>query len=165
MDECTRLTGAIRGREVEVSGDQGPTGGLTLIVRRLIAARSERLFAAWTEADRFVQWWGPRGVVCEGADIDLRVGGLYRIANRMPGGDIVWISGEFELIDPPNRIAYSWRVEPGPSERSKVQVSFVSRGDRTEVVVKHERIVSEARRHEHELGWIGCLEGLEAHFG
>jgi len=29
------------------------------------------------------QWWGPESVVCVDAQIDLRVGGRYRIANRL----------------------------------------------------------------------------------
>lgn len=31
----------------------------------------------------------------------------------------------------------------------------------TEVIVIHERIGSDAGRREHELGWLGCLDGLE----
>ena len=146
-----------------MSGPPQHPSGLTLIVRRLIAARPELLFAAWTEADKFVRWWGPRGVVCKSADIDLRVGGLYRIANRLPDGNLVWISGEFELIERPSRIAYSWRVEPGSAETSRVTVLFVAKGEKTEVVVTHERIASEETRQDHEHGWIGCLEGLRAY--
>jgi uncharacterized protein YndB with AHSA1/START domain len=148
-----------------VSGPGGQPAGLTLIVRRLISAPSDRLFAAWTEADQFVRWWGPKGVVCESADIDLRVGGLYRIANRLPDGRLVWISGAFELIDRPNRIDYSWQLEPGSQEASRVVVLFVAKGDQTEVVVTHQRIASEEVKQDHERGWIGCLERLEAHFG
>ncbi len=48
-----------------------------------------------------MQSWGPPEVSCAGADVDLRVGGGYRIANRLPNGDTVWIAGQFEHIDPP----------------------------------------------------------------
>src|SRR5262249_47241843 len=46
-----------------------------LIVRRVIRAPVERVFAAWTEPAHLVRWWGPAPVVCCGAEVDLRVGG------------------------------------------------------------------------------------------
>jgi uncharacterized protein YndB with AHSA1/START domain len=145
------------------SGRAADPPGLTLVVRRLITASPQRLFTAWTDERELVRWWGPRGVVCENAQIDLRVGGTYRIANRLPDGRVVLISGEFDLIEPPNRIAYSWQVEPDPAEASRVIVSFLARGRRSEVVVTHERIASKAIRDDHRLGWRGCLEGLAAY--
>jgi uncharacterized protein YndB with AHSA1/START domain len=138
----------------------GGQGNLVLVVRRLIAANPERLFRAWTDASEFVRWWGPKDVVCESAEIDLRIGGAYRIANRLPSGQLIWISGAFEVIEPPRRIAYTWRTEPGSSEETRVVVSFNARGDLTEVLVAHERILSEQVREDHERGWIGCLDGL-----
>ena len=143
--------------------EQRPAAGLTLVVRRRISASPDRLFRAWTIAEEFVRWWGPRGVVCEGAEIDLRIGGAYRIANRTPDGTLVWISGMFEAIQPPTRLAFTWRVDRSPAEESRVTVTFTAIGNETEVVVVHEQIASEATREDHELGWIGCLNGLAEH--
>jgi uncharacterized protein YndB with AHSA1/START domain len=132
----------------------------TLVVRRRINATREKLFAAWTQPALLVRWWGPQGVACPDAEIDLRVGGSYRIANQFPDGKVVWIAGMFEVIDPPNRLTYTWKLESqnGPVER--VTVCFEAHGARTEVVVTHERIPDEAARTSHERGWIGCLDGL-----
>jgi len=58
---------------------------LTLVVRRTIGASPERVFDAWTKPERLRLWWGPRGVTCTAAEVDLRVGGRYRIANQFPG--------------------------------------------------------------------------------
>ena len=43
----------------------------TLVVRRLINATREKLFAAWTEPELLVRWWGPQGVTCPTAEIDF----------------------------------------------------------------------------------------------
>ena len=131
-----------------------------LVVRRTIRARPEALFAAWTDPQQLTRWWGPPGVTCTAAEIDLRVGGSYRIANRMPDGSTLWIAGEFELIEPPSRLIYSWRLEIPEAGTERVSVSFVPRDAATEVVVTHERIASETARTRHEIGWIGCLDGL-----
>jgi uncharacterized protein YndB with AHSA1/START domain len=134
----------------------------TLVVRRTIRATPDVLFAAWTEPAHLVNWWGPTGVECIDAAVDLRVGGAYRIANRFPDGNVVWIRGTFETIERPRLIAYTWQLEsataPMPPER--VTVRFDARDDGTEVVIQHERIANDTARRGHELGWEGCLDGL-----
>jgi uncharacterized protein YndB with AHSA1/START domain len=133
---------------------------ITLVVRRRIRTTPERLFEAWTRPAELRRWWGPQGVTCIAAEVDLQIGGRYRIGNRLPNGEVIWITGEFEAIEPPNRLAYTWRLEskPGPSER--VTVTFTAQGVHTEVVVAHERIAAETTREQHEQGWRGCLDGL-----
>src|ERR1700747_516474 len=137
----------------------------TLVVRRRINAIPEKLFAAWTQPALLVRWWGPQGVACPAAEIDLRVGGSYRIANQFPDGRVIWIAGMFEVIEPPHRLTYSWKLESqnGPVER--VTVCFVAHGVATEVVVTHERIPDEAARTSHERGWIGWPDRFGGYAG
>jgi uncharacterized protein YndB with AHSA1/START domain len=131
-----------------------------LVVRRRIRASAEKLFAAWTQPTLLMRWWGPQGVACPAAEVDLRVGGAYRIANRFPDGTVVWIAGIFEVIESPDRLIYTWKLESqnGPVER--VTVCFEAHGGATEVVVTHEKIRDESARTTHERGWVGCLDGL-----
>ena len=136
-----------------------------LVVRRTIHATPERLFAAWTEPDQLLQWWGPTGVQCIDAQVDLRPGGEYRIANRFPDGRVVWITGRFESVEPPYRLTYSWSVDAAAQSTTheRVTVRFEPIGSgATTVVVVHERISSDELRRGHEAGWLGCLDGLEA---
>jgi uncharacterized protein YndB with AHSA1/START domain len=78
---------------------------------------------------------------------------------------VLWISGRFELIEPPARLAYTWRVEQhaGPEERVTVQFEACEEG--TLVVVMHERIPDATLRDRHEQGWRGCLDGLGEYLG
>jgi len=148
---------------------------LTLLVRRVIRATPERLFAAWTEPAQLRHWWGPETVTCGAAEIDLRVGGRYRLANRFPDGSVWWIGGSFETIAPPRLLIYSWELAAGElapeaplppvQATERVTVRFEPRGDATEVIVQHERIADEAGRVSHEKGWLGCLDGLVAYLG
>jgi uncharacterized protein YndB with AHSA1/START domain len=142
------------------SGAGSPFEMVVLVVRKTIQATPERLFQAWTEPAQLQQWWGPEGVTCVDPEIDLRVGGRYRIGNQLPDEKILWIAGEFEVIEPPHRLTYTWRLE-GTSETSeRVTVRFEPRGEATEVIVTHERIPNETLRDQHQLGWYGCLDGL-----
>jgi len=131
-----------------------------LLVRRLIRASAERIFDVWTQPEHLKLWWGPNSVECVDAEVDLRVGGRYRIANQFPDGKILWISGEFEAIERPHRLVYTWRVGDEEAAAERVTVTFEARGEDTEVIVAHERIPTEAMRDMHEQGWVGCLDGL-----
>ena len=140
---------------------------ITLVVRRVIQAEAQRVFDAWTRPELLVKWWGPRPVTCREAEVDLRVGGTYRIANLLPDGSVLFIFGEFEVVEPPRRLVYTWRIDQrsGPeAEESRVTVRFEGQGSATEVIVLHERIDSEKTRSDHELGWSGCLDNLASSF-
>ena len=135
----------------------------TLVVQKTIAASPERLFAAWTEPAALRRWWGPDGVTCIDPQVDLRVGGRYRIGNRLADGSILWIVGEFEAVEPPHRLVYTWRLEGGSERVERVTVCFEGRELGTEVIVTHALIDSETLRDQHRHGWEGCLAGLARH--
>jgi len=146
--------------------DEGAT--VALICRREIAAGAEACFSAWTEPDQVMHWFGPPGVACSAAEIDLRVGGRWRVATEHPDGSTLWIGGDFELIEPPRRLVYNWAHEAAddgqgpPPETTKVSVRFEPRATGTEVIVVHERFGGEAARDAHLLGWEGCLIEIAA---
>ena len=140
------------------SGDAGAL--LSLAVRRVVRAAPARVFDAWTRPEELRRWWGPNGVVCTEAQVDLRVGGRYRIANLFPDGNVLWICGEFEVIEPPARLVYSWRIESRSGAAERVSVCFEACEEGTLVVVTHERIADQSVRDRHEQGWRGCLDGL-----
>jgi uncharacterized protein YndB with AHSA1/START domain len=85
---------------------------IALEVRRTIHAPAQQVFEAWTQPVHLKTWWGPRPVTCTYAEIDLRVGGSYRIANQFPDGSVVWILGKFEVVDAPHKLVYTWRTNP-----------------------------------------------------
>jgi uncharacterized protein YndB with AHSA1/START domain len=100
------------------------TRGVTLVTKRTIRASAKCLFDAWTRPEQLVAWWGPRPVTCRAAEIDLRVGGRYRIVNALPDGATRAIEGTFEIIEPERKLVYTWRA--GEDQASRVTVLFES---------------------------------------
>jgi glutathione S-transferase len=139
--------------------------GIALVVRRRIRAPVVRVFEAWTEPQQLRAWWGPRPVTCSHAEVDLRVGGRYRLVHALPDGGSLAIYGEFRVVETPRKLVYTWRMDGGHREASLVTVRFEGVGDATDVLIVHEEIPSEPVRDSHEKGWRGCLDGLEHHFG
>ena len=135
---------------------------LTLEIRRTLPASRQRVFAAWTTPALLMKWWGPEGIECPGAEVDLRVGGNYRIGNRTEDGEELWIEGTFEEVEAPALLVYTWSMDPAEPAKERVRVSFIDKGEETEVVIVHEHLSSQSIHDEHRAGWLGCLDGLAA---
>jgi uncharacterized protein YndB with AHSA1/START domain len=138
-------------------------GSQELTVTRRVRAGRDRVFETWTDPDMIPRWWGAGGVTCPEAEVDLRVGGSYRIANQTPDGDVLWVTGTFRHIEPPARLVYTWTTEPvtGDSRHSLVEVTFDEASDGTIVTITETRIADTETRDVHLHGWLGCLDGLD----
>jgi uncharacterized protein YndB with AHSA1/START domain len=142
------------------------SGGLTLHLERVLPAPRSLVFRANTEPDELARWWGPTGFTAPGVEVDLRVGGRYRIAMQPPEGDLFHLSGEFREVDPPTRLAYTFRwEEPDPDDRETVvTLSLGDLGGATELIVDQGFFASEGRRSLHEQGWTEALDRLHELF-
>lgn len=132
----------------------------SLHMLKTIPASPERVFEAWTDPEQLKQWWGPKDVRCVSAEVELRVGGQYRIANELPDGTVLWIGGEFEVIEKPNLLIYTWIVETENPSKERVSVRFKQHEIGTEIVLTHDLISSAVLSDQHRAGWSGCLHGL-----
>ncbi|GGX43224.1 SRPBCC family protein [Saccharospirillum salsuginis] len=133
---------------------------LNLIARRIIQARPSQVFHAWTSPEALKVWWGPAGVDCPAAEVNLVEGGEYRIANQLPEGNLLWITGTFEEIVPNEKLVYTWLSSDHQKMPERVSVYFKPVTEGTEVIVVHERIMDKRTVEQHKAGWEGCLEGL-----
>jgi uncharacterized protein YndB with AHSA1/START domain len=141
----------------------------SLRVSHTIRADAERLFRAWTDPEELKHWWRMEGEgwAFAAASIDLRVGGRYRLGMTDPDGIVYTAVGVYREIRRPTRLVFTWDWE----ERSVrvgetlVTVEFKSDGDRTEVVLTHERFADPARVARHEQGWTQLLRLLDRRIG
>jgi uncharacterized protein YndB with AHSA1/START domain len=139
-------------------GDQ-----LTLRLQRLLPGTRERVFGACTKPAELAEWWGPQGFTTRRIELDLRVGGRYRIAMQPPDGEPFHLSGEFRAIDPPTLLEYTFVWEPpDPDDRETiVTVSIRGLGESTELGLIQSGFATEGRRALHEAGWTESLDRLQ----
>ena len=139
-----------------------PSTETTLNLRRTFKAPRKKVFQAWTDPEELKKWWGPEGYATPPAEVDLRVGGKYRLGMRkLPDGELFYLSGIYREVRPPEKLVYTWRWEAQPEHgETLVTVEFRELRDSTEVVLTHERFPTEKARDDHNRGWSGCLDRL-----
>lgn len=126
---------------------------MRLHLERVLPARPARVFEACVEPDQLARWWGPAGFTAPSIELDPRVGGSYRIAMQPPEGELFHLSGEFREVDPPGRLAYTFRWEdPDPNDQETVaELSFNDLDGSTRLVLDQGAFATEARRQQPSL--------------
>jgi uncharacterized protein YndB with AHSA1/START domain len=123
------------------------------------------LFRAWTRAEELAQWFAVApGFTVPIAEVDLHVGGRYRIGMQAPGeSQIMIVGGEYRTIVAPQKLVFTWRWEGSPEDEPEtlVTIRFDERAGLTEMVLRHELFTDAATREKHRDGWEGCLLQLE----
>ena len=129
-----------------------------LVIRRVLPVPRERVFAAWLDPVSLARWMGTG----EGADVtalDPRVGGKFRIVMRHGGGSVEhW--GEYQAIDRPSLLSFTWLSANTDHQPTLVTVELLERGDSTELILTHRRLP----RHQvdaHRRGWTAIVAALE----
>jgi uncharacterized protein YndB with AHSA1/START domain len=68
-----------------------------IVLVRVLDATREAVFAAWTDADAFCQWFGPDGFICTVREMDVRPGGRARF--DMVSGDGTVFTNRFDYLE------------------------------------------------------------------
>lgn len=146
-----------------------------IIVTHLIDAPRAFVFRAWTEPERLMRWWAPKGFTTPHCTVDLRVEGVFHYCMRSPEGRDFWGRGVYREVAEPERIAYTdafsdesgQLVEPArygmsadfPTE-TLVTVTFIPEKGKTRVSLRHAVPASAPEREACQQGWTEMLEKL-----
>src|ERR1700674_5648603 len=101
-----------------------------IVLVRVLDATREAVFAAWTDADAFCQWFGPDGFTCTVREMDVRPGG--RACFDMASGDGTVFTNRFAYFKsvPVER----WVLDNGSAAanapaRFRVTIALVEQAD------------------------------------
>jgi uncharacterized protein YndB with AHSA1/START domain len=137
--------------------------GYVVRIERTFEAPAEAVFDAWTSPEVMRRWYrAAPDWETPVAEVDLRVGGRWRVVMRRPDGSEAELSGEYTEIDRPRRLAMTCTFNDDPSETEQlVEVTFSESGESTTVVLVNSRIPDDERRESQDRGWGLCLDNLE----
>jgi uncharacterized protein YndB with AHSA1/START domain len=136
--------------------------GYVLEIERTFDAPAQEVFDAWTSEEVLKRWcYGEPRLETAIAEVDLRVGGRLRIVMRDPeAGEDHGATGEYTVVDPPHRLAFTWTWDDGGSERQLIELGFTERDGATTVRMTSYGISSEERVDSHRKGWDFCYDNL-----
>jgi uncharacterized protein YndB with AHSA1/START domain len=148
--------------ESTAAGDPGLATRPSLTFKRRFNAPPEKVYAAWTDPQKIVRWFGRADANRETfqADIDPRVGGRYRVSFSTDA-EYYEVGGVYREVLPNRRFVFSWAWHSTPERESQVTVSLEPDGDGTRLTVHHEQLFDQASRDGHERGWTASLDKLE----
>lgn len=149
-----------------------------LVVTRVFDAPVELVWAAWTDPQRVMQWWGPNGFTSPVARMDVREGGTSLVCMRTPTGQDLYNTWRYREVRPMQRLEFimDWadkdgtRIDPVsiglPSDiprdvRHLVTFKPVS-GNKTEMTVTEYGYASDKMFDLSKVGLEQCLDKMAA---
>jgi glutathione S-transferase len=141
------------------------TDDTTLRIERLIDASPDAVFDAWTTRAAMERWYADGDdFVVRVTELDVRVGGRYRVEFGPPDADPYVEFGEYLEIDRPNRLAMTETLEgvDSPWSNTRVTVELHDDNGKTRLVLTHEGFPTTAHRDLASGGWPGFLDRIAA---
>jgi uncharacterized protein YndB with AHSA1/START domain len=129
-----------------------------ILITREFDAPSELVFKAWTTPELVKRWWsGQRGAVTS-AEIDLRVGGIWRYVMEASAGFEVAFHGEYREIVPNERIVTTEVFEGMPDAQAVDTITFAEVDGRTTLTMLVQHTSKEDRDGHINSGMEGGMQ-------
>jgi uncharacterized protein YndB with AHSA1/START domain len=187
-DYIVKTYGAVEGLSQTIGRlsafvDQRKTGNAAgeFVISRTFNAPREKIWAAWTQQDQFIQWFGPKGCVIDSAIMDVRPGGTLHSSMRMPDGQLLWAKFIYRQVDPPSKLTWVHMFSdknggitrhpmvPDWPQQLLSTVTLEPQGAKTLLTLRwipinateQEIATFNAMRPSMQMGWTGTFEQLE----
>jgi uncharacterized protein YndB with AHSA1/START domain len=173
-DTVVREYGAIEGGHQTLArlAEHLPAMGVDarhVILERLLDAPPALVFQCWTDPKHMVRWWGPAGFTNPVCEMDVRVGGAWRIVMRAPDGTTYPCQGVYLEIVPPERLVFTniaTDTDGNPVLDGLTIVTLAEQNGKTRLTVNTAAtaLVPDAVKYlpGMEVGWTQSLERLIA---
>jgi uncharacterized protein YndB with AHSA1/START domain len=129
-----------------------------LVITRSFDAPRDLVFKAWTEPERLLQWWGPKGFTNTFQEIDVRPGGVWRFVMHGPDGVDYQNRIIYDEIVKPERLVYTHGSgEEGDPGQFQVTVTFAEQGGKTKLTMR--MLFESAAERDKVIKEFGAIEG------
>jgi uncharacterized protein YndB with AHSA1/START domain len=150
------------------------------VIARTFDAPRDKVWKAWTERDRLLQWFGPKGFKMTTAKLDLRPGGTFHYCLQTPDGKEMWGKFVYREISAPERIVLvnSFSDEKGGLTRHPMAATWplemlsttrlIEEGGKTKLIIEwsplnptdEERKTFDGAHDGMKQGWSGTMDQL-----
>jgi uncharacterized protein YndB with AHSA1/START domain len=131
-------------------------------LHRVIAAKPEKVYRAFVEADAIASWLPPFGFLCTVHELDARIGGKHRMSFRnFTTGHSHSFGGEYLELVPGQRLVYSDRFDdPNLPGEMTVTVALKAVSCGTEMSIEQAGVPDMIPPEACYLGWQESLRKL-----
>ena len=144
-----------------------------IVITRVFDAPRELVWKAWTEPERIMRWFGPKGFTTPVCKVDLRPGGVMHFCMRSPDGKDYWNGGVFREVVPPSRLVYTdyfadengnpvspaqYGMSPDFPAENLITVTFEEFDGKTKLTLHHTIPASVAEQAGAQQGWNETLD-------
>ena len=135
----------------------------SLSLQRHYPVAPEKVWRAWTDPQALKRWWGPGGPEAVSlVQLDVRVGGRFRIVFGGPRGDEHEVQGTYKEVVANRRLAFTWTwPRTTPERESLVTIAFKPAAGGTELEFVHAQHFDEKVRDGHLRGWTEAFVKLD----
>ena len=146
-----------------------------ILINRVFDLPISKVWRAWTEAEEFKKWWGPKDFTCPSSKMEAKVGGKYLNCMRGPDGKEYWSTGIVKELIPERKLVVTDNFSdekgnikpasdygvPGNWPKELLITVYLEEADgATKLKLRHQGIPDEARE-DCIKGWNESLDKLE----
>jgi uncharacterized protein YndB with AHSA1/START domain len=146
-----------------------------IVINRVSNLPVSVVWLAWTDAEYFKKWWGPRGFTCPSSKMEAKVGGKYLSCMRGPDGKEFWSTGVVKELIPERKLVVTDSFSddkgnikpaseygmPGDWPKELLITVYLEEADgATKMKLKHQGIPNEMRE-DCIKGWNESFDKLE----
>jgi uncharacterized protein YndB with AHSA1/START domain len=155
------------------SNDATSTPQPAFVLTRVFDAPRDLVFNAWSERERLMQWWGPKGFTLDVGTLDFRPDGLFHYRIQSPNGQAMWGRFVYREIVAPERLVFvnSFADEAGHITRAPfsqtwplevlMTLTLVEQDGKTTLTLRGEAInAPEEDRKTFEAGFPSLQQGF-----
>ena len=132
----------------------------TLKMSRIIPASRKEVFEAWTTAESLKQWICPEDSSVSFIELDVRVGGTFRIEMQHADEGEMVLTGTYREIRPPEKLVFTWVSKHTHFRDSLVTLDFIARGEATELILLQTQLPDDEAVERHTAGWRQLMDHL-----
>lgn len=133
-----------------------------------INAPAAAVFAALTEPEELVKWWGSdEAYHTEVMEADPRPGGAWKTTGRSSNGKPFSVFGIYRIVEAPKLLEFTWRHDFYDGDTSEVETvvryELEERDGVTQLRLTHSGFTRTADREDHSKGWKTVLSWLKGY--
>lgn len=131
-------------------------------VSRMLPAAPATVFDAWVNPAKLQRWWAGEQRIVRIHDLDVRVGGAWRISFDTPEGNHFEMQGVYHEVAPPQRLSFSWTAARNgeAGAQSTVVIEFAPAISGTLLTVVHHLPADAPDAASVRPGWESSLNRL-----